>query len=249
MPQAIVAAAATTILAVGLWGVFLRLTSREHARWAPLALWGLPMGLLANTVVRAPLSELVAGRAGWPPAPSRSMPFWLIACLYLVAPLTEEAIKLVPAVSGGLRARLRSGPAPLWAGMFIGAGFGIGEIWSVAASLLLSPFYVNVPWHQMTGFMTERLLLVYAHGVMTAVAVAGLVRGRSLQGYLAAVGLHAVVNLGGLLYQLRLLGSTYAQVALGATVLGLSWVFGRLYLMLDDANRRTAQRAPDLLGG
>jgi hypothetical protein len=65
-----------------------------------------------------------------------------------------------------------------------------------------------------TGFASERLIVTFAHGLMTSIAVLGLYYGKrnALLGYMTAVGLHAMINLGPILLALKLIPSTIASL-------------------------------------
>jgi len=154
----------------------------------------------------------------------------MLVFLFLLAPVTEEAIKLFPFAFSAWRRELKDRGMALWAGSFAGLGFSIGEIWFLAWSVARVPYYAGVPFWQFGGFFGERLLATYAHAVMTAVAASGLAFGRrrALYGYLYAAGLHSLVNLGAMLYQLGLVGAWGAQAPLVAAVILLTVVFQKL---------------------
>ena len=81
-------------------------------------------------------------------------------------------------------------------------------------------------------------MVCLVHAALTAIVVAGL---RSDQkwwaiGYLSAAALHALANLGALLYQLGLISDVVEQLSLLASVALLVIVFERL--------RRSAARKP-----
>jgi hypothetical protein len=65
-----------------------------------------------------------------------------------------------------------------------------------------------------TGFASERLIVTFAHGLMASIAVLGLhySQRNALLGYMTAVGLHALINLGPILLALKLIPSTFASI-------------------------------------
>jgi len=67
-------------------------------------------------------------------APSQGLatPLWFILLLWLVPPITEEAIRLDPLLLPWARQRLHSGAGALWTGTALGVGFGLGEAMFIA---------------------------------------------------------------------------------------------------------------------
>jgi len=117
--------------------------------------------------------------------------------------------------------------------MAIGLGFGIGEAWFVAWRFFQTqPQIARLPFYELTGFMTERILAMALHSVLTALPVSGvsLTRGRFAQRLMVAMGLHCAVDLGPMLFQTKILSilPTYALVLI--TVVPL---FSRLLKYLD----------------
>ncbi len=114
----------------------------------------------------------------------------------------------------------------LSAGLALGLGFGIGEAAYLAYGMALSPAYAGYAWYLFTGFMTERIFVSFGHGFMTSLAVQELHLGgrKAVLGYLGAVGLHALLNLGAMLMGLKLLPAslsslmTYAVLTLALLV-------------------------------
>lgn len=252
MPQVYIAAAITTAVSLAVWGLLFGVMARQHRRLWWMALLTLPLSFVINIWVKRPAFFLVAGLAGLSPTVTRTSPVWFILFAHLLAPVTEEAVKLMPLLSREWRGPLRDGAgaaegtgtggggAALWAGMYLGAGFGLGEIWYLAWTIAAIPFYADYPFWQYTGFLNERTLTVYAHAVMTAVAVTGLaaaargVRGAALRGFGAAVGLHSLTNVTALLFQLGIISALAAQGGLLLTVVLLTFIFQRLYARTRD---------------
>jgi hypothetical protein len=85
---------------------------------------------------------------------------------------------------------------------------------ALAYGIAQSPTYNQLPWYMFTGFASERLIVTFAHGLMTSAAVLGLHYGKrnGLLGYMTAVGLHAMINLGPILLALKLIPSTFASI-------------------------------------
>lgn len=106
-------------------------------------------------------------------------------------------------------------------------GFGLGEATYLAYGIAQSPTYNQLPWYMFTGFATERLIVTFAHGLMTSIAVLGLHYGKRniLLGYLTAVGLHGLINLGPVLIALKLIPSTIASMESYLAILAAFIIF------------------------
>ncbi len=70
-------------------------------------------------------------------------------------------------------------------GMAAGFGFGLGEAWYLAWGIARTPGYGSLPFSSHHGYIAERLVITFAHGVMTVLAVSRLPRpsGRPLLRY------------------------------------------------------------------
>lgn len=122
--------------------------------------------------------------------------------------------------------------------MYLGLGFGLGEVAYLAWGIAQSPAYAGYPFWYFGGFFGERLLVVYLHAALTGLAASGWARGpgRGFATYAAAVGLHALANLGAMLYQLKLTSAALSQITLVAAMLAVSVALERL--------RRAVPREP-----
>ena len=100
----------------------------------------------------------------------------------------------------------------------------------LAYGVAQSAHYAAYPWYAFTGYFGERLIVCFCHGVMTAVAIAGLQQSkwRAFTGYLAAVGLHALLNIGAVLAQLGVISVTVTSLSLLAPVVVLFLIFEHL---------------------
>jgi len=230
MPGIYVMAIITLLASAGLWGGLMYVMSGRNRRYLWLLLPGLPLSALVNVWIKRPLMVGVGQAAGIPPNMGLQTPLWFILFTFTLAPVFEEAIKVLPLLLPWVR-RLLSGPATaLWVGMGLGISFGLGEAAFLAYGVAQQPAYAQLPWYVFTGYSSERLLVCFVHGVMTAVLVTGLQRsaGRGVVGYLAAAGLHALLNSGALLFQLGLISSWAAQLALVVSLIVLVVIFERL---------------------
>jgi len=239
MPPIYIMAVITLAASAALWGGLIYAASGRDKRYLWLLLPGLPLSALANLLVKRPLIVTVGQVAGVEPSLGLATPLWFIIFLALVPPVTEEAIKTLPLVLPPLRRLANSRSGALWVGVTLGVSFGLGEAAFLAYGVAQSPQYAGYPWYAFTGYLGERLVVCFCHGVMTAVFVAGLRCGgwRALGGYLAAVGLHALLNLGAILAQLGVISLTVAGLGLVGPFVVLVFIFEWL--------RRRASRDPD----
>ncbi len=258
MAQIYISSAVTSVLAAAVWGTTFGIMSGRYRRLAWLVAVTLPFSAAVNFWVKRPLAAWVAAGAGVDPGLTAFAPLWFLVFAHLLAPVTEEAAKLAPALLPPIRRRLAAAAdgqvsngrlAAVWAGMWLGIGFGLGELWLIAWSVAQTPALAAYPWWQYTGFMTERLVSIYAHGVMTAVAVYGIALGprRVWLTYAAAVGLHALVNAGAMLYQLGRVSAAWSQALLLVSLLLLTLAFQRLLRLpgaLEPRPPRTTSTAP-----
>jgi len=108
--------------------------------------------------------------------------------------------------------------------------FGIGEIWYLAWQLSKVPELARYPLYYFGSFISERVGVVFIHGVMTAVAVTGFRKGRKglLIGYVKAVFLHTFTNIGAMLYQIRLWDLTFASLYLFIPIVVALFIFEHL---------------------
>jgi len=191
----IIAAGFSTLLVVPVVFWVWRLSKSGLVAWLPF-LVQLPMSLVLNLTIKSWLGSAIY---------ALPVPLLLTLVLLLfVAPFTEEATKLV-----GLPFGLRPSPfrkdavSPLGTGtprrlratgMMSGFGFGVGEIWALALLVLLNqPELAWYPWFFYQGFIIERFEVVFVHGFLALVSYWGYWRLLPAS-YLAAVGLHAVLN-------------------------------------------------------
>ena len=238
MPPIYIAAFITLVVSAALWLTVFRLMAGPRCRLAWLTALGLPLSAIVNLWVKRPLAVAVGGAAGIPAGQGLATPVWFLIFLFLLAPVFEEAIKLLPLAAVALRRRLAEPGVVLWAGVYLGLGFGLGEVAYLAWGIARNPAYSAYPFWYFGGFFGERLTVVYLHAALTGLAASGWARGpgRVLATYGAAVGLHALANLGAMFYQLKLTSAALSQVTLVAALLGVTVVLERL--------RRAVPREP-----
>jgi uncharacterized membrane protein YhfC len=213
------------VLTIGLTAILCIATlnhfTRSDHRYFWLVLAGLPLSFIVNQFIKTPAITSLAAWTGIPLRLAPDAPVWFIIAIWLNAPVFEEAIKLLPLSIPASRVFLCDASQALYAGLALGMGFGLGEAAYLAYGIGQSPAYNQLPWHMFRGFASERLIVTFAHGLMTSIAVLGFYGGRRkvLTGYLTAVGLHALINLGPILLVLKFIPATVANLASYAAIL------------------------------
>ena len=201
--------------------------TQSNRRYYWLILIGFPLSLIVNQFIKTPVITALATWTDIPLKIGLEAPLWFIIAVGLNAPIFEETIKVLPMILPTPRKFLRDASQALWAGLALGMGFGLGEAAYLAYGIAQSPAYSQLPWHMFTGFASERLIVTFAHGLMTSIAVAGFHYGgrKALFGYLTAVGLHALINLGPILLALELIPATVASLGSYIAILAAFVIF------------------------
>ncbi len=214
MPGIYVMAGLTIVVTGMLCVTALNQWIRSSHRSAWLILVGLPLSFVVNRFIKTPIVVSIAAWTGVPLQLHPDAPLWFIALIWLNAPVFEEAIKILPAALLTRHRLLHEASQALSDGLALGMGFGLGEAAYLAYGIAQSPASSQLPWYMFTGFASERLIVTFAHGLMTSSAVLGLHYGKrdALFGYMTAVGLHALINLGPILLALKLIPSTIASM-------------------------------------
>jgi uncharacterized membrane protein YhfC len=230
--MAVITIVLTTVLCIA----FLNYLTHSNRRYYWLLLVGLPSSFIVNHWVKIPLITALATWAGIPLKLSLEMPLWFIAAILLNAPIFEEAIKLLPIALPASRKLMNDAPGSLWTGLALGMSFGLGEAAFIAYGVAQSPNYNTLPWYVFTGYAVERMAVTFGHGFLTAIAAYGFYKsGRNiLIGYLSAVGLHALINLGPILLALKLTPAPVSSAGSYAFILAAFLLFQR--------HARTAKR-------
>lgn len=196
-------------------------------RYYWLVLAGLPLSLIVNRFIKTPVITSLAVWTGTPLKLGPDIPLWFIIAIWFNAPIFEEAIKVLPILLPASRRLIQDASHGMWAGLALGMGFGLGEAGYLAYGVAQSPAYSQLPWHMFTGFASERLIVTFAHGLMTSIAILGLQQGKrkALPGYLTAVGLHALINLGPILLALKLIPVMLSSLVSYAAIIGAFFIF------------------------
>lgn len=224
LPMAIITIAASGLL----WGAFLYAYSGRTWRFVRIMVWGLPLSAVVNLSVKSPVGQGVGALAGIEPGMGLDTPVWFLVFLFLLAPVFEEIIKAVPALVPSVRRHSTTPDDALWTGMALGMGFGIGEAAYLGWQVAVSGAYEQYAWFMFTGYFGERLVVALIHGLMTALFLRLAVRGRPVKGYLAAVGTHALLNSGAMLFQLGLVADWAAGLSLLVVLVAGVIVFERV---------------------
>ena len=252
LAAAIVTAAA--VLVMDAVGRDFGIEQRTVRRTVVAFLVGLPLSPLVDQYLKSPLTVL-ARELVWP-AQFGPPPLAFFLLVLWIAPLVEEAAKLLPLALPEIGSALKRPGVPIEFGMVSGLGFGVGEAWYLAFSIAGSPSGSRVqqplawPAYVLVTYLAERVVVCFAHGVMTSVAVAsvamtsgamtseamasqataGSARGAraGASGYLRAVALHVLVNIGPLLSQTGIGGPLAPGLAMLLAIAVLWSVFERL---------------------
>lgn len=225
LPMAVLTVLGTAILCITL----LNYLTGSNRRFYWLVLAGFPLSLVVNRWIKIPLLSLLATQAGIPLKLGLDMPWWFIALILFNAPVFEEAIKALPIALPGLRTFLKDPSRSLWAGLALGMGFGLGEAAYLAYGIAQTPQFAGLPWYLFTGFAMERLIVTFGHGFLTSIAVFGIHYGgrQAVLAYLAAVGLHALINLGPILFALELVPEAASAIGTYLAILAAFAIFQR----------------------
>lgn len=228
MPSILPMAVITLALSGALWGAMLWAYSGRTWRFVRLVPLALPLSALVNLLVKKPIGEGVGALAGIEPGLGLDTPVWFLLVLFALAPVFEELVKALPALLPPVRRQIGGPDDAYWAGMALGIGFGLGEAGYLAWGIAASGAYEQYPWYTFTGFLGERLLVVFVHGFMTALLVWLAARRMPVAGYLAAAGTHALLNAGAMLYQLELIPVWLASLWLVVVLIPMVLVFERI---------------------
>jgi uncharacterized membrane protein YhfC len=224
VPMAII----TLVVSAALWGWLLYAYSGRSVRFLTLVPLGLPLSAVVNLAVKAPLAAAVGAAAGIESGLGLQTPAWFLIFLFLLSPVFEELVKVVPVVLPLVRRRMGSPDDAFLTGLALGIGFGLGEAAYLGWQIGASGAYEMYPWYAFTGFFGERVMVVFLHGFMTAVFLWLVARKRPTTGFFAAAGTHAVLNAGAMLYQLGLAPEWAAGLSLVVTLVACVIVFERI---------------------
>lgn len=204
---------------VGNWGL------KNIKYWYLYFIITFPLSALVNLSIKKQIGLTLYSLFHLDETP-KLWPIWFLAIANLIAPLTEEAIKLLPVIFSKIRKSLQEKRQAFVYGMLLGTGFGIGEVWYLAYALTLSkPEVVSGPFLSLIGFFSERIAAVLIHGLLTTIVLLGFKR-NFLKSYFVAVGFHYLVNVGPALYQKGVISLILVTIPVVISVILLfSYVF------------------------
>ncbi len=230
MPPIYIMAVVTVAVALALWGGLIFLFSGRERRYFWLLALGLPLSAITNLVIKRQAIVAVGLAAHVPPGLGLMSPAWFLLFQVLIGPGIEEAIKVTPLLFRPTW-KMVTGPASaFWVGFALGVSFGLGEAAFLAYGVAQNPQYSYLPWYAFTGFLNDRLLACFGHGVFTAVLVTALARGPKfvVPGYVIAFSLHFFFNLPVVLYQFRWISIEVESFGMIIPFIVIAIVFERL---------------------
>ncbi len=95
--MAIIAAALSAVL----WGGMIYAFSGRRTRYLWLLLLGLPLSWSVNNYLKAPVALFIGQIVGIPPGLGAARPAWFTFVLFMLTPILEELIKVVPLLLPG----------------------------------------------------------------------------------------------------------------------------------------------------
>lgn len=229
MPSIVPMAIITVVATTAIWGGLLYVYSGRTKRYLVYILYGLPLSAIVNLLVKGPLAEWVGAASGIEPGMGAdATPVWFLIFLFMLSPVFEELIKVLPVALPAVRRATAEPDGAFWTGMALGIGFGIGEVVYLAWGTAASGEFEQYAWYMFTGFLGERLLVVFVHGFMTALFVWLAAKRAPLLGFLAAMTSHALVNSAAMLFQLGLIPGWAASLSLVVLVIIGVLIFERI---------------------
>lgn len=227
MPGIYGMAVPTILVTAILCIITLHTLTKGDRRYIWLSIVGLPLSLIVNRLIKIPIITGIAALTDIPLKLNLNTPLWFIVLIWFNAPLFEEAIKALAMLLPIRRVFLETGIKSLHAGLALGLGFGIGEAAYIAYGIAQSPEYSSLPWYLFTGYAMERILVTFAHGFLTSLTIVGFQQGgkKVLLGYLSAVGLHAIINLGPILLALQLIPAAVSTLGTYFAILAAFMIF------------------------
>ncbi len=227
-----IAALITTIFSIFIAGIIsLKISKRELRYLLSLGLISLPESYIAFNFIRTPIDNLIKQFFNISPF-LRQPPFWYFLIQLLNTPITEELMKLTSLVIPFFRRNITKDNR-IAAGMILGLGFGIGEMWLIATWFSRDTSILNYHWYQLGGYIFERILSCFSHGVFTVIAIRGL-GNKFIKYIIYAMGLHALSNLPIILFSAgfirldKIIFQHLMSIYLLVFMLGLGLILGKV---------------------
>ena len=230
MPQIYIMAVITVAVSLTLWGGLIYLFTGHQNRYFWLLLLGLPLSTIANLLIKPQTIIIVGQTFHVKPGLGLAAPVWFLAFKVLIAPLVEEALKIMPLLLKPAWRMVANRASALWIGFMLGVSFGLGEAGFIAYAVAHNDVYDSLPWYAFTGFLNERIMACFAQGVITAVLVIGIQRrGRYiLNGFLTALGLHLFLNAPTAMYQFQWISYELYNISIVIPFIVLAVIFERM---------------------
>lgn len=196
MPGIYIMGFAAMLVSVMGWGGLFQLFDRKSSRYLWLIPLGIPLSWIVCEYIKNPSIGFIGHSAGIPEGLGSLRPIWLLFLIFIITPITEELIKVLPLLIPGVRRLLTESSSKFWIGIMLGVGFGVGEAGYLAWKVSLNTTVSVLPWYFFIGFLVERWMACLLHAVQTTIFVLGINGGPKSAGigYLRAVGLHALMN-------------------------------------------------------
>lgn len=230
MPQINIMAVITLLASVALWGglTYLFTGRQNHYFW--LLLLGLPLSTFANLPLKPQAIIAIGSVAHVQPGLGLAGPIWFLAFKVLVTPLVEEPVKVLPLLLKPAWKLVTDQASALWTGFVLGVSFGLGEAAFIAYAVAQNDTYSSLPWYAFTGFLNERIMACFAHGILTAIIVIGLQRGgrNILYGSITAIGLHLFLNAPTVIYQFQWISYEMYNISIVIPFIVLAVIFERM---------------------
>ena len=140
-------------------------------------------------------------------------PWWFGILALLLVGVSEEGIKLAPALLPSVRQSVRQLGSAAPMAFAIGLGFALGEIWYVAYRIAITdPASASLPFYLLGGFTSERVGTVVVHSFLAFLALRGLLLGwpRFLLAAASAMLAHALIDAIPMLFQMKLVTADLA---------------------------------------
>ena len=159
--------------------------------------------------------------------------------------ITEELIKIAPTAIRSIRKDMQASEfSAVQIGWSLGCGFGVGEIWYLAFLIAFStdPALQTIPWYQFTGFLFERILVVFLHGGMTMLACYGYSKNKwylPVLAVLGAIGIHTFID--------YLVVLSYLNIAAYIVFVGIA-IVNMLLIILSFISTQTNEKKRSLYG-
>ncbi len=173
-----------------------------------------PLSAIVNIGIKRPVILYLFNAIGASHDAS-TWPAYVLIVSLLVVGLSEEAIKMAPAIIPFISKILsKSRYYKLAFSWIMGVGFGLGEAYYIAYAISLNPVYSGYPYYYFTGYMNERIVTCLVHGMLTVIALYGWPSPKKIIGtYFIASIIHAAIDIPPALYQIGLMDIALAEIS------------------------------------